>query len=408
MNEYLITIDTDWASEEMINYAIDFLVDNEVKATWFITHDSPSIRRLFSHPKLFEIGIHPNFARGSTQGETPHDIMSNMIEISGTNTKCVRTHKRIQSPGVLKLLKEFDLTYDLSLLLFKTPNITPHKIYFDGGESLERIPYFWEDAEECKQEGNFDFHNHDYHVDGIKIFNFHPTHIFLNSNRMSDYYDFVSNPDMKINRNKKGTNRFFKELVKFLKLRGTCKVSEVSSKDNTTKIHSSSYIHPSTVIGKNVKIGPNCSVGHDGFVFDRDDDNILIKKEPKGRVIIEDNVEIQAGVCISRGAGDTIIGENTKMDNLVHIAHDCKIGKNNSFAAGVILCGFVTIGNNNFFGINSSVKNRVVIGNNNLIGMGSVVLKDIPSDEIWAGVPAKKLRDNQMFRKSKEESSGKE
>ena len=394
MNEYLITIDVDWASDEMIDYVIDYLVDNNVKATWFITHDSPSVRKLFSYPDLFEIGIHPNFDENSTQGKSMDDIISNILEISGKDTKCVRTHRRIQSPSVLWSLKKFNMMYDSSVLLFKTPDIVPHKIYFNNGESLERIPYFWEDAEECKNGGNFNFYDSDYHVNGIKIFNFHPVHIFINSCSVDDYNN------MRINKNKKGSNDFFKELVEFLKSRKTYKITELFS-DDKPDIHPSSYVHPSVVIGKNVKIGPNCSIGYDGFSFKRDDDNVPIKVEHNGTVIIGDNVEIQADVCVVRGIKETIIGDNTKIDNLVHIAHDCKIGKNNLLAAGTVLSGWVTVGDNNFFGVNSSVKNRVVIGNNNLIGMGSVVIGDITDCEIWAGVPAKKLRDNQMFKKSK-------
>ena len=147
----------------------------------------------------------------------------------------------------------------------------------------------------------------------------------------------------------------------------------------------------------------NCSIGYDGFSFKRNEKNIPIKEEHYGKVIIKDNVEIQANVCIVRGIGDTVIGENTKIDNLVHIAHDCKIGKNNLMASGTILSGWVTVGDNNFFGVNSSIKNRVAIGDGNLIGMGTVVIKDIADFGIWAGVPAKKLRANQMFKESKEE-----
>jgi len=166
-------------------------------------------------------------------------------------------------------------------------------------------------------------------------------------------------------------------------------------------IDKSAYIHPCVIIGKNVKIGPNCSIGYEGFEFLRDKNEVPQFIEHKGGVIIEDNVEIQANVTIARAIDEndnTVIGKDSKLDNLVHIGHKCKIGKGNLLAAGTIFSGSVTTGKNNFFGVNSMVIAGCIIGDYNLIGMGSVVVKNIPDHEIWAGNPARKLRDNLMFK----------
>ena len=170
------------------------------------------------------------------------------------------------------------------------------------------------------------------------------------------------------------------------------------------------YIHPSTVlwgivrIGNNVSIGPNCTIGYDGFQFPRDKDGVPYFDEHYGGVIIEDNVVIQSNCAVSRARiknDNTIIGKNTKLDNLIHIAHNCKIGESNIFAAGVVLSGGVHIGEKNFFGIRCGIINDCHIGSYNMIGMSCNIIRDIDDNGVWVGNPAKKIRDNNFFNKEK-------
>lgn len=76
LNEYVITIDVDWAPDFIIAEVANYLIEKEVKATWFISHDNPEIRRLSDYPDLFEVGLHPNFNEGSTQGDSPRKVMT--------------------------------------------------------------------------------------------------------------------------------------------------------------------------------------------------------------------------------------------------------------------------------------------------------------------------------------------
>ena len=164
-------------------------------------------------------------------------------------------------------------------------------------------------------------------------------------------------------------------------------------------IHSSSYVHPNTVIGRNVRIGPHCSIGYDGFQFSRRGDGTPQPGQHRGGVIIEDGVEIRACVSIARGLGegeDTIIRRGTKIDDLVHIGHNCDIGEGNLVVTGTTFAGGVRTGKNNFFGMNCTIGGNV--GDCNMIGMGAVTVEDIPDHEVWAGNPARKLRDNLMFK----------
>lgn len=146
------------------------------------------------------------------------------------------------------------------------------------------------------------------------------------------------------------------------------------------------FIHPDAVIGAYTVIGK------DGFGWIRMEDNTLKKFPHAGNVVIEKNVVIGSNTCIDRAAvGSTVIGEGTKIDNLVHVAHGVKIGKNCLIVAGTIIGGSVEIGDNCFIGMGAKIKNKVTIGNGVTIGAGAVVLKNVPDGETWAGVPAKKL-----------------
>jgi len=159
-------------------------------------------------------------------------------------------------------------------------------------------------------------------------------------------------------------------------------------------------IHPSAVInydcvelGENVRIGPNCSIGFEGFGFEPDEDGAYLRFPHVGTVIIGDDVEIGANTCIDRGAlEDTIIGEGTKIDNLVHVAHNVQIGKNCMIIALTCIGGGVIIEDGAYVGIGASVRNQSKIGKKAFIGMGSNVIKDVDPGVTVIGNPAKPMR----------------
>ena len=163
---------------------------------------------------------------------------------------------------------------------------------------------------------------------------------------------------------------------------------------SSAQIHPSAYIGPHCVvsnakIGERVIINAGTVIGAEGFGYIPDEDGALIQFPHIGGVIIEDDVEIGANVCIDRGAlGDTIIGQGTKIDNLVHVAHNVKIGKNCQIICLVGIGGSVEIGDDSFVGISARIKNQKKIGKNVTIGMGAVVIKDVPDNMIVAGNPA--------------------
>ena len=148
-----------------------------------------------------------------------------------------------------------------------------------------------------------------------------------------------------------------------------------------------------SIIGNDVVIQDGCKIGVKGFGFiPLKDENFRFPHI--GRVILKDNVELGANCTIDRGSiGDTIIGENTFLDNQVHMAHNVNIGKNCMIAGQVGFAGSSTIGDNVSIGGQAGVSGHLKIGNNVRIGGGSGVVKDIPDNTTVMGYPAVPLKE---------------
>jgi len=162
-----------------------------------------------------------------------------------------------------------------------------------------------------------------------------------------------------------------------------------------TMIQSNVHIHKNTSLGKNCIIDSGSVIGSDGFGYERDNTGKIEMFPHIGGIIIEDDVEIGANVCIDRGTiKNTIIGKGTKIDNLVHIAHNVKIGKNCSIVANSLVAGSCIVGDNVHVAMSVTIRDYVKIGKNAILGMGSIVTKDVSPNVTVIGIPAKPIRKN--------------
>lgn len=181
------------------------------------------------------------------------------------------------------------------------------------------------------------------------------------------------------------------------------------------RIGRGSRIGPGAVIGPGVLIGRDCVIGPNaviGFALLGDRVSIaagavlgeagfgaavgargMVDLPQLGRVVIQDNVTIGANSCVDRGAfADTTIGENTKIDNLVHVAHNVRIGRNCVLAAYTGVSGSTTVGDGVAFGGKAGVADHLKIGSGASIGAAASVFKDVPENETWTGFPARPLK----------------
>ena len=146
------------------------------------------------------------------------------------------------------------------------------------------------------------------------------------------------------------------------------------------------------LIGNRVILHPGVRIGQDGFGFVPGATGHA-KIAQIGRVIIQDDVEIGANSTVDRGAGrDTVIGEGTKIDNLVQIGHNVVIGRHCLIAGQAGISGSVTIGDFVMLGGQSGVREHISIGHGARVAAKAGVTADIPAGEAWVGAPAQPMR----------------
>jgi UDP-3-O-[3-hydroxymyristoyl] glucosamine N-acyltransferase len=210
----------------------------------------------------------------------------------------------------------------------------------------------------------------------------------------------------------------------------TANIDETASIGNGTRIGPGCYIGPKVIIGENVTIypnvtildectigkntviwsgavvrerchigancilHPNATIGADGFGFRPDPERGLVKIPQIGNVILGNGVEIGANSCVDRGKfSSTVLGDGCKIDNLVQIGHNSKLGRFCIMAGHSGVAGSVTLGDGVIIGGSASIKDHATIGDGATVGAGSGVTGDVSAGKVVLGYPAVDARD---------------
>ncbi|MFH1656472.1 MAG: hypothetical protein ABH956_01700 [Candidatus Nealsonbacteria bacterium] len=220
MNDFAITIDTEWVPDKVLEDCIDLLNYYNVKATIFCTgYININKDKLKNH----ELCIHPNFKNI----ETLEKEIGNLIKIY-PKAKGIRFHALFTSSRFYPIYNKFNLEYESSYFMYLKDDIKP----FLMGDNILQFPIYFLDyfhlfcfkSVGFKKQGLFSIKNFPLEKSGLKIFIFHPIHIFLNSNKLEFYQEakkYYNQPDklMELRRKQKepGIRDLFKELLLYLK-----------------------------------------------------------------------------------------------------------------------------------------------------------------------------------------------
>lgn len=169
---------------------------------------------------------------------------------------------------------------------------------------------------------------------------------------------------------------------------------DFTSIGSRTTIWSGVIIRERCHIGANCILHPNATIGADGFGFSFCNEKGLVKIPQIGNVVIGNNVEIGANSCIDRGKfSSTVIGDGCKIDNLVQIGHNSKLGRFCIMAGHSGLAGSVTLEDGVVIGGSASIKDHTTIGAGATVGAGSGVTCDVPAGKVVLGYPAIAAKD---------------
>lgn len=202
-------------------------------------------------------------------------------------------------------------------------------------------------------------------------------HFFVEQPQVGIHPTAIIDPDAKIGNN--------------VAIGAYCVIGKVIIGDDCV-LDSNVRVYDDTVMGKGCIIKAGAVLGGAGFGFESDENGNKFRFPQIGGLIIGNQVEIGANTCVDRGAlSNTEIGDFTKINNLCHIAHNNKIGKNVIITGCVNISGSNVIEDNVWIAPNASIRGYVHLGKGCVVGMGAVATKDIPAGETWVGNPAKKM-----------------
>lgn len=233
-NRIFLTFDWDWAPDEVLRYTLDILVKENIAATFFVTHYTPLLDEIRAKHKNIELGIHPNFnllLEGKDDRNTARILED--IKAIVPEAVCCRSHSLAQSSRILQAYEGLGLKYDLNTYVPFSCGIgalKPYEYLF----SVIKIPHFFEDDLYLMADKRLGAEAH-VKAPGLKVFDFHPAHIFLNTEeiqryeRAKPYYKDASRfCEFRNNSMSDGTESFIREVIQLAqnKRMQFCRVSE--------------------------------------------------------------------------------------------------------------------------------------------------------------------------------------
>jgi peptidoglycan/xylan/chitin deacetylase (PgdA/CDA1 family) len=221
-----LTFDIDWAHDDVIKDTIEILAAENVKATFFITHDCDALNDLRLN-RSFELGIHPNFnpLLNAEPGLKPFTQVVDHLMLLIPDAKSVRSHSLVQSSRILDYFASCGLRIDANIYIPISSGIIckPFVIW----NNILRVPHFWEDDLYLLRN---DIVNYDVSTflsyEGIKVFDFHPIHVYLNTESITRYenakphYHNAGELIKFRNHGADGTRQFLIDLIRESKSRG--------------------------------------------------------------------------------------------------------------------------------------------------------------------------------------------
>lgn len=152
------------------------------------------------------------------------------------------------------------------------------------------------------------------------------------------------------------------------------------------------------IVGEQALIKSHAVVGEEGFGMEKDEAGDNIRIPHLGAVVLGAHVEVGNFTTVCSGTiSPTRVGDHTKIDDHVHIAHNCQVGRNVIITACAEVSGSVVIEDDVWIGPNAAVIQGVTLGRNSLLGIGAVALRSVPESEVRVGNPARRLGDNRKL-----------
>lgn len=169
-----LTVDIEWAPEFVIEWMVKRVKEAGISATWFATHDSPVLRKITVDPTQ-EVGLHPNFFPGSTQGRTMEEIVDGLFSVY-PDARGVRAHALLDSTRHQRYYAQRGIKYVSNIIVWNKPS----EPFFQPWTGLWQIPISWEDDVACMYVKNMSFNPRTVMGNDLWVINFHPLYCYLN------------------------------------------------------------------------------------------------------------------------------------------------------------------------------------------------------------------------------------